>query len=90
MTIFSGSTHVVKCLLKSVLALVRHVSDIAVGLLRGVVDVSEEVVIDAWAFIEGAVQGIFGVLTALLARSDSEKFIFVGLCYKEACTYLAS
>lgn len=58
-SIFSGSAHVIEGLAESVLAVLRHLFDIVVGLLRGVVHVSEEVVADAWAIIEGTVRGIF-------------------------------
>ncbi|CAO1620077.1 unnamed protein product [Jaminaea pallidilutea] len=65
-SLFSGSASIVEGLAESVLAVLRHVFDTVIGLLRGVIHVSEEVVVDTWTIIESVVKGLFANIVPLL------------------------
>lgn len=68
-SLFSGSASIVEGLAESVLAVLRHVFDTVIGLLRGVIHVSEEVVVDTWTIIESVVKGLFGECGCAGAKS---------------------
>lgn len=58
-SLLSSFESLVAGLSEAVLATLRHVFDVVIGLLRGVVHISEEVVADTWAIIEGLVKTVF-------------------------------
>lgn len=58
-SLLSSFESLVAGLTEAVLATLRHVFDIVIGTLRGVVHISEEVVSDTWAIIEGLVKTVF-------------------------------
>lgn len=59
-SLLSSFESLVAGLTEAVLATLRHVFDLVIGVLRGVVHISEEVVGDTWAIIEGIVKAVFG------------------------------
>lgn len=59
-SLISSFEHLVSGLLESVLAILRHFFNIIAGVLKGTLNISEEVLENAWKVVEGSVRLVFG------------------------------
>lgn len=59
-SLVSSFEHLVSGLLESVLAILRHFFNIIAGVLKGTLNISEDVLENAWKMVEGSVRLVFG------------------------------